>query len=277
LTSLVVVTDLDGTLLDEETYSFEAARPALAELERRGVPLVLCSSKTAAEIEPLRRELSLREPFIVENGGALVVPEDARGLRSPVQPRNGGALVVPFGTPRALLVEALREIALEAGLSLRGFAAMSDEEVAARTGLDMGAARRAGTREFDEPFVIDDTDEDGARALVESLAHRRGLQVTRGGRFFHLLGPHDKGKAVRHVLALYGRGVRSVGLGDAPNDLSLLEAVDEPILMPLVRGGVAGELARALPRAARAPHPGPRGWNEAVLDLLARTLADPAA
>ena len=35
-----IVTDLDGTLLDAATYSCEAARPALAEAARRGVPVV---------------------------------------------------------------------------------------------------------------------------------------------------------------------------------------------------------------------------------------------
>jgi len=263
-----VVTDLDGTLLEEETYSYEAARPALDELRAREIPLVLCSSKTIAEIEPLRRELGLEEPFVVENGGALVVPATAHGLAGRVTSRDGGPLVVPFGTPRESLVVALEEIARETGVLLRGFAAMSAREVSERTGLDEEGAARAKARAFDEPFVMPNGANDGAMARVESAAARRGLNITRGGHFLHLLGPHDKGRAVSQLLHLYGRAVRSIGLGDAANDLPLLRAVDEPILMPRVRGGVDEALVQALPRAAIAPQPGPQGWNQAVLAAI---------
>jgi mannosyl-3-phosphoglycerate phosphatase len=57
----VVVTDVDGCLLDE-TYRWEPARPALDALKKRGIPLVLCSSKTRAEMEPLHADLGLDAP-----------------------------------------------------------------------------------------------------------------------------------------------------------------------------------------------------------------------
>jgi len=47
----VFFSDLDGTLLDARTYSFDAALPALGILRARRVPLVVCSSKTRTEIE----------------------------------------------------------------------------------------------------------------------------------------------------------------------------------------------------------------------------------
>jgi len=71
----VIFTDLDGTLLDAETYSYEAARPALAMLKKRQIPVVLCTSKTRAETEAIARRLGLKHPFIVENGGAIFIPQ----------------------------------------------------------------------------------------------------------------------------------------------------------------------------------------------------------
>jgi hypothetical protein len=50
----------------------------------------------------------------------------------------------------------------------------------------------------------------------------------------------------------------------------MLEAVDRPVLVPRPDGHVAEVLAQALPLAERAPWPGPRGWNEAVLAVLRR-------
>ncbi len=281
--SLVVFTDLDGCLLEEDSGAHEAAAPALQALRRAEVPLVLCTSKTRAEVEPLHRRLGLESPYVVENGGAIAIPASARGWKAPLVPRGGGPLMVPLGAPRARLVEALAEIAAESGVSVRGFADLTVEEVGERTGLAVEAARRAAMREYDEPFLIEgEAPPRAAESALAAAAGRRGLRVTWGGRFHHLTGPADKGRAVRQLLALHGGPVASVALGDSPNDLTMLQAVDRPVLVPRPDGKVAELLARALPSAERAPWPGPRGWNEAVLAVLreppapegARTGAD---
>jgi mannosyl-3-phosphoglycerate phosphatase len=253
---LLVATDLDGTLLDTATYSWEPAREALEALRARGVPLVLCSSKTRAELEPLARELGAAVPLIVENGGALVTPGD-----------DGGRVDV-LGTPRDELVRALRHIASESGTRVRGFSALSVGELAELTGLDPEAAARALQREFDEPFLLDDA---AALPRLVEAADRRGLRITDGGRFLHLGGPTDKGRAVREWLraaASEGRCFSTVGLGDAASDVPLLRAVDRPILMPRAAGGVEPALLSALPEAEIAPEAGPAGWNQAVLAVL---------
>ena len=71
---VVIFSDLDGTLLDHQTYSSDPADRAIARLIAEEVPLVLCSSKTRAEIEAIRSRLGVGHPFIVENGGALFIP-----------------------------------------------------------------------------------------------------------------------------------------------------------------------------------------------------------
>jgi mannosyl-3-phosphoglycerate phosphatase len=266
---LIVVSDLDGSLLDAASYSAQAARPALEALARLGVPLVPCTSKTRAELEALLPALGLRTPAIVENGGAIVIPATyfvgvvAGALQA------GDALVVPLGAPRDRLVASLAEIASETGVRLRGFASMPPAEVEALTGLAPDAARRAMAREYDEPFVLEG---DGAEAdAVARAAAARGLRCTRGGRFRHLTGPVDKGQALRVLLGLYearGQRLESLGLGDAENDAPLLQAVDRPVLIPRPDGEVDPALRRLLPTAEVAPRPGPEGWNEAVLTVL---------
>lgn len=70
----MVFTDLDGTLLDHQTYSFAPAKPALAALRAARVPLVPCSSKSLAEMVELQQALELDGPLIVENGGGVFLP-----------------------------------------------------------------------------------------------------------------------------------------------------------------------------------------------------------
>ncbi|MFB3855430.1 MAG: HAD-IIB family hydrolase [Vicinamibacterales bacterium] len=265
---LVVFTDLDGSLIDERTYSFEPAAAALQALARAGVQVIPVTSKTRAELEVLAGELDIRGPWIVENGGAVVVPRDrAETVPAGAFEEAGDYLVLPLGVAREQLVAALREMESEVGTVLVGFSNMDRESITELTGLSGAAADRAMAREYDEPFL---PIEGGALERLSCIAAERGLIVTRGGRFFHLTGGVDKGQAVRRLLALLRGGSRlaSVGLGDSPNDLSMLLAVDRPIVVPRPGGRADRFLAERLPRAELAPHPGPRGWQEAVLGVL---------
>jgi mannosyl-3-phosphoglycerate phosphatase len=277
---LVIFTDLDGTLLDEETYTFEPARPALEALHAGRVPLILCSSKTRAEMEPLARRLGLGAPLIVENGGAIVVPEGFELAPGAGLDPAGGPHLVRLGAPREALLLALPEIAGEVGVSVRPFSEMSAEVLAALSGLPSAAAELALRREHDEPFMVEGTEsrDPSLDERFDQAARRRGLRVSRGGRFYHLTDAVDKGRAVHALLALWSGGVGlTAGLGDAANDLPMLEAVDRPIVMP-GRNGLDPTLAAALPRAERAPGPGPGGWSSAVLAVLAgETLPEVAA
>jgi mannosyl-3-phosphoglycerate phosphatase len=253
----VVVSDVDGCLLDA-AYRWEAARPALETLKKRGIPLVLCSSKTRAEMEALHADLGLEAPYVFENGGGIVFPAGAPWSR--VARRDGGPLLVRLSVPLLDLGRALLEIAKEAGARLRGFSRLSVREVRDLTGLPEVDVERARLREHSEPFVLEAGSEEGVRQAAE----RRGLRVVRGGRFHHLTGELDKGRAVRQVLTLLAPAA-SIGLGDAENDLGLLRAVDQPILVPRPGGDFDPALDAAFPAAQRAPAPGPAGWNDAVL------------
>lgn len=274
--TLLVATDLDGCLLDETTYAYDAARPALAALAARRIPLVLASSKTRAEMQPLWRALGLASPLIVENGGALLLPEGY-----PPRPPHGtelreGFWSIMLGASRSDLVRALEEIQGAVGARVRSFASLSPPEIEALTGLSPPAAVLAIQREYDEPFLLDD---DRAGAAIAEAARTRRLRVTRGGRFWHLTGETDKGRALQVLLDLHkadGRTFTTVGLGDSSNDLPLLQAVQRPIVMPRPGGALSPAVVAALPDAERAPAPGPAGWNAAVLAVLNGQRLPPA-
>ncbi|HBY62547.1 MAG TPA: mannosyl-3-phosphoglycerate phosphatase, partial [Solibacterales bacterium] len=173
---LVIFSDLDGTLLDRETYSYAAALPALELVRAAGVPLVLSTSKTRAEVEPLLADLGFRHPYLAENGALAVIPA------SYFHPHRTQR-VVRFGCRYESNVAALRRASRTSGVAARGFAEMTAAEVAELTGLPPDAAERARRRDHDEPFVIPDG-EPAQRLLtaIEAL----GKRWTRGGRFFHL-------------------------------------------------------------------------------------------
>jgi mannosyl-3-phosphoglycerate phosphatase len=273
---LVVFTDLDATLLDPDTYSWAAAEDALGALKKRHAAMIPVSSKTFTEMESLHRELELDDPFIVENGGGIAFGREMStatqlaALRhdGPPVPR-GKLMVLPLGTGYEKLVSALAEMGLEVGFPLKGFASMSDEDVASLTGLSLVEAAKARSREFDEPFVVPESAWIQADSIRQA-ASRRGLTVVEGGRFWHLIGHEGKGRAVSLLMGIY-RGLYeetvTVGLGDSPNDYPFLELVDVPVVI----GGGAWETDRPhwASRARHTAQPGPKGWNIAILTLLA--------
>ena len=264
---LVLYTDLDGTLLDPVTYSWKAALSALQKITEHSIPLVLCSSKTRAEIEVLRRQLNNHDPFISENGGGVFIPHDYFDFPFSYTKKIGSYRVIELGLPYPRLVEALRSVSGRTPLGLRGYSDLSPEEIASRTGLTMDEARRARQREYDEPFILQGSP--GEREHVLKQIEDLGFRWTQGALYYHLTGDNDKGKAVRILTGLFqqrfGR-ITTVALGDSPNDRPMLEAVDHPVLVRKP-GGVYDE-TMALLDLHRADGIGPAGWNSAVLGII---------
>jgi len=269
-TRMMVISDLDGTLLDSETYSSTAAGPALEALKKKGACLVLASSKTRAEVEPIRNRLGHDGPFIVENGGALYVPVGFFGVPLDGAVSRGEYETVEFGTPYATLRAALKDISAVLKVKIHGFGDMKIDEVAERTGLTHHEATLAKQREYDEPFVLDND------ALIESVrleAAARGLTCTKGGRLHHLLGPNDKGTACRFLIqrcrrqlaASQGR-LYTIGIGDSANDQPMLAAVDQPILVQKPDGSY--DPAEQFRHVLYAPGIGPAGWNASILHVV---------
>ena len=128
--TFLFATDLDGCLLDATTYSFEGARPALSRLAEKGIPLVLASSKTRAEMLPLARALCLATPLIVENGGALLVPEREFAKAPLGSLLQAGFWALVLGAPRNKILEALDAVAGETGARVRSFSSLGPREVA---------------------------------------------------------------------------------------------------------------------------------------------------
>ncbi len=266
LRRLLIFTDLDGSLLDKADYSYAGAKPALNRIARLGIPLIIASSKTRAEIEVLQRELGVTAPFIVENGGGIFFPDAERKPAVGVDARCGGVdEVVTLGVPYVRIRSFLE--GLPRSIRVRGFGDMTDREVAAASDLTLERAALAKKRDFTEPFLIE---EPSVLPALTERAEQAELRVVRGGRFYHLTGAgQDKGLAVRIVRERFakrqGGPAVAIGLGDSENDLPLLAAVDVPVLIPQPDGSPPHI---DLPGLIHADEPGSRGWNGAVQRLL---------
>jgi len=270
----LIFTDLDGTLLDHDTYEYRDALEALNYIKHQRIPLILCSSKTKTEIEHYRKELGLEDPFIAENGAAIFVPKGTLDTRDMIFVEYRDYKVIELGTRYSRIKDLFAAIKAETGLKLSGFSEMSVDQVVELTGLGRDMAALAQQRDYSEPFLFEDApwrvlEEEARLADLERAAEKRGLKVTRGGCFYHLIGDNDKGKAVQILKKLYeteGQVLVSVGLGDSPNDFPMLENVEIPVLVKKKDGQYARWTTEK--KVILAPDVGPKGWNRAVLNIL---------
>lgn len=271
-TRLVVITDLDGTLLDQQTYRYDACLSAIARLRARKIPLVLCSSKTAAEIIPLQRKLDLHEPFICESGGAIYLPKSYFPFAVPSATPQRTMDLIEFGKRIFYLRQALHNAGRDCDVTVKSFGTMTFQEIMFRTGLTLAQAIQARQREYDEPFCI----ESGDAARFCAALEAQGFTVTRGDRFYHITGGHDKGHAVKELLALYRRQhpeLVAVGMGNSANDLPLLRETDIAVAIRNPDGQWDPQVIGSLPEAQRSEAIGPQGWRESMDRILDRFAA----
>jgi mannosyl-3-phosphoglycerate phosphatase len=253
----LVLTDLDATFLDH-SYRWDVAKPAIARLRELGLPLVLNSSKTVAEMKDLATELGLQSPLVAENGGLLAIPNEHTGDYS-LQIR---------GLPRKEILEVAHGLRSEMGYKFEGFADWSDQELAERSGLSIIQSQRSLARLATEPFLWEDSE--SLRLEFADQLSIQGIRMLRGGRFWHLMGASDKADGSASVLKYYQElepdtEWQVIALGDSANDTAMLEAADIAVVIPHSDGA---HISPKAPRVVHAPFPATKGWNAAILSLL---------
>lgn len=259
----LVYSDLDGTLLNHDDYCFKEASEALSYLQLHSIPLIIVTSKTFSEVKPLQEKLNIKCPFIVENGAGIFIPSDS--ILAQNIPAHDSYLKI--SQAQSYLELRLFFKHLQQSYSIRGFGDMEVEEVMELTSLDKEDALNAMKRDFTEPFVIEDS------VAIESLkdeANKEGLDIVKGGRFYHLISQEqDKAKAMQRLTHLFeeyfNTSLTMIALGDSANDFTMLKAAHKSVLIPGYDGLYADLEA---PNISKAPFAGPKGWNISLLEIL---------
>ncbi len=247
----IVVTDLDGTVLEPDGTAVPDVHRALTLLEAAGIPVCPVTSKTAAELATIMTRLGMASWAGFENGAGVL--------------GGGETELLPAAVPFAELLRVFATMRRNTGAPVRSLPELTDEELSLLTGLVGPALAAARAREATLPLVVESAWD---QRLRTALPPYPALRLVRGNRFLHLQGSHSKGDVVLRLAALAPPGPRVVlACGDAPNDAELLAAADVAVIVP-ADGGPNAELVRLVPGARVAPLPHGRGWAAAVMDLV---------
>ena len=231
---ILVFSEVDWVLRSPSAGSLALAARILRELASEDVSVVLCSSKTRAELEQIQQELGIRHPFVCENGGALFIPPAYVDFAVPHAREIAGYQAVEFGRPYTEVVDALRRTADQTAVEIVGFSDMSVDEVAHECQVAPLHARLAKLREYDEPFRIVDPSPKARARLLKALSAAR-LQCSRLDHLDRVGGVVARGMVMKRLCSLVRRTTESlvtVALADPRVEGNLLGFADHRVPVP---------------------------------------------
>nr|WP_179952563.1 HAD-IIB family hydrolase [Ningiella ruwaisensis] len=272
---LIIYSDLDGTLLDHYSYSFEPVIQTLSDLKAKNIPVILNTSKTAAEVKEIHKKLNLDTPFIIENGAAVYVPKNAFKTKPKSAVWQDGYWVKTFAPKRSHWKGLLSKLSRDYAGEFEAFSDMSINRICEVTDLPEADARLASKRLFGEPLLWKGSDARQGEFIKK--AETLGAKPLRGGRFLHISGDTNKGKAMEWLSEEYKRQwqaskVTTIALGDGNNDVAMLEAADIAVrILSPVHPPV--QLQRTDGVITTSKH-GPEGWREAIEPLVAQSTTN---
>ena len=219
-----IVTDLDGTLMDEN-YDISPARKTLNLLAQLNIPVIPCTSKTASEVRYFRKENGLFDPFIVENGAAVYGWNESKLSEWEL------ILGISYNELRVILANISNII----NYHLTPLNDLDKNQIFELTGLSDNGIKRALERQWSVPFLNPPED---IFEKIKLLCESYNVHVFKGNRMSHLLSRNShKGEAVNKLkIHLNNKNVRIIALGDSQNDLPLLQCADISIVIPGVNG-----------------------------------------
>ena len=267
---MIIFTNLDSCLITGNDYDEQLAISVIEKLKTQSIPLILVTSKTRAEVEDLKVTLGLSDPFIVENGSAIFIPQSNRSWKTAEATLESDYYVKTFGCNYIEARAGLKIIQSTLRLNnLKGFGDFEDTEIQSLIGLSKKGAKRAKTREFSEPFI---PPKNIAASELDDAAAEFGFRILSdssvGDRFKStILGINvSQGKAVQWLIDNYQPEtveelIVTLGLGTSSQDVEMLEKMDTAVI---ITSKTETNPSLANKEWQKTDSPGIQGWAEAI-------------
>ena len=222
--TIIVFTDLDGTLLHRDTFQFDTIKNYIKSLINKGVIIIPNSSKTEMEIEKFNEELGVNLPFISENGASI------HGLN-----------LITSNFPNKLIVSREKEELLKIfenkvpeKLKQKCFqiSKMSKKDQENILGQKDEKLKNALNRKYTLPFLFKGDKNEKNRLL--KLLSANSLTLQEGGRVSNLCDNVNKVKSMNKVVKILKKikeKIITIAVGDNYNDLDMLKNCDIPCLV----------------------------------------------
>ena len=268
----LIFTDLDGSLLDHDCYSFEPVIPILETLKSKQVPVIPITSKTFAEVEQLRGHLNNNHPFIIENGAAIAIPKDYFLSMPEDCYKKSGFWVISNSRSRQhwnqLLEENTQDFIGEFETFTQIVSTNGIKGIQDITGLGFEQAQLSNQRDFSEPVHWLGS-QHRKQEFINKLS-AAGATLLQGGRFLSVGDKVDKGSALVQLTKHYQQqhslsNIHTLAIGDSGNDINMLEYTDYSAIIKKHDGTHLNLKSKNV--YAKSTKIAPLGWKEVITKI----------
>ena len=252
---ILIFTDLDGTLLNRDTFEFGTIKEYVKYLLSKNISIIPNSSKTEAEILEFNSELGEDLPFISENGAAV----HNMDLINQSLPKK-----IILSREKNELLKIFKSKINDKLISKCKFVlSLKESEKSKIFGLTGEKLNSALKREFSIPILFEGTKNE--KIDLSQLIKNNGLTLQDGGRITNLCDKTSKALAMKNVIRIFKKTEKQnlsiIGVGDNLNDLDMLKNCDIACLVfndkfKLERINIDNCLV--------SKKPAPEGWQEVV-------------
>ena len=266
--STLIFTDLDGTFLNNDNFSFGKNLEITNEITKLGHFVIFNSSKTFAEIDNMFKDNNIQFPVICETGGGVYLPEDL------VLNSGTSEYTTVFEAPKiSQLYDDIAEICKGFEGEIQFFDKLSHNERIKLSNLESAGLILASKREFSMLFLWRSTEE--RLKILSNLLERINIRIIRGARFFHLCSDFDKGTSMIKLINEFkkifpNKNFITIALGDSSNDMAMLKVADYPCIVksPGNKNLYFSELSNDITISQLEA---PKGWYE-CLDIVFKKI-----
>ncbi len=222
--SLIIFTDLDGSLLHRDNFKFDAIKDYIKNLIDEGIIIIPNTSKTEKEIEEFIKELGTNLPFISENGSSI------HGLN--LINTNFPNKIVLSREKQELIKVFDSKVPENLKAQCKFISKMNSKEQTNIFGLQENNLKNALNRKYTIPFLFEGDKKEKNRLF--NVLRSSSLTMQEGGRVLNLGDNTDKVKSMNQVLKIYKKvesKTKVIAVGDNFNDLDMLRNCDIPCLV----------------------------------------------
>ena len=222
--SIIIFTDLDGSLLHRDNFKFDEIKDYVKSLIDQGIIIIPNTSKTEKEIDGFLSELGSDLPYISENGSSI------HGLN--LINSNFPNKIVLSRDKQELIEIFDSKVPENLKAKCKFISKMNPKEQTNIFGLEKNNLKNALNRKYTIPFLFEGDKKEKNRLF--NVLKSSSLTMQEGGRVINLGDNTDKVKSMNQVLKIYKKvesKIKVIAVGDNFNDLDMLRNCDIPCLV----------------------------------------------
>ncbi len=260
----IIFSDLDGTFLNNDTYSFGSLRSYISKCKFK-FELIFVSSKTYEEILIIQDKLKINFPFIVENGACIFFPLDYF---------RHNKMDFKFTKYKNHLVFKLTKLNpsqlakqlhfLKEKYDFSFYMDLTEKKISKITKLRGIDVKLSKIRKFTNPIFWEDSPERKKDFRSEIKSINANFDILEGGRFIHISDKYDKGLALKKFLKIKNvmdESYTTISLGDSENDIPMLELTD---FACIIKSKTNINFLKKKKNVYRSNSDAPEGWKESL-------------